>query len=427
MTRTTPRHERPDADVDADKETSPSKRPRRHGKNSVGSGIMPDSAEQLSGPHSVQEPPIANLESVTTTSVSTGSAMAASLTSGGTSSMDIPSTDQSSSAAVTADAPEPAVSPIDGVAHRTGALDKDLDTSVVDEVSASATRVVVSREHAGVSPSTPPRAIVHNAGVQSSPVVTSPAVGSANSSVAASPARAAVSCNKVSLRRPATALPLRPVESMPPDTRSYFDAGDLECFDGLRKYSDPQSSAYAIGVLPERLGWGPSARGGDDRKTYITQGHTKVKVYILGELLKLDETVNPRGSRALLSMLPLVQGDAMRLDELLTSFATSGAAPVSNTWERGIWMSQLIPDKEETMGAIYDVRIGFGPKDNMSTIGANKLNRNDIIFVEAYITRYQHSDDVIKVQRYKEDWSSTAYRMSLELVSIALLKSVPRT
>lgn len=79
------------------------------------------------------------------------------------------------------------------------------------------------------------------------------------------------------------------------------------------------------------------------------------------------------------------------------------------------------------MGAIYDARIGFGPKDNMSTIGANKLNRNDIIFVEAYITRYQHSDDVIKVQRYKEDWSSTAYRMSLELVSIALLKSVPRT
>lgn len=76
------------------------------------------------------------------------------------------------------------------------------------------------------------------------------------------------------------------------------------------------------------------------------------------------------------------------------------------------------------MDAIYDARVDFGLKTQMPSLVATNLSRNDIILAEAYITRYQHADDVTKVQRYRDNWTSIAYRCSLELVSISLLKTV---
>ncbi|KAK7677676.1 hypothetical protein QCA50_019367 [Cerrena zonata] len=436
MTRTTPRHERPDADNE--KEVSPAKKARRAAKTTTSPANVTDGAEGSSTPAAEPNVSSTGLEN---TPASTGmpnslsSAVSARITppvagdgaAGGdglsTTSVDTPS------------ATDPAtVGPSDSAAPSVPKvaapkLQADLNsvTSTVHGSSSSPTVAGGSADTQLTMPSTPPGTIAHTAGIQSSPLRRSSAGGSTPSSAGASPVRSAVFSNKVSLHRPATTLPIRPVEPMSLDTRSYFDAADIESFDNLRLFSDASLASYAVGALPERLSWGAPARGNDDRRSFITEGHTKVKVYILGELLKLDEKVSPYGSRALLSMLPLVESDAMRLDELLTSFATSGAATTSNTWERGIWMSQLIPDKGQTMKAIYDARVEFRAKEGMATLGANDLNRNDIIFVEAYITRYQHHEDVVKVQRYKEDWSSVAYRISLELASISLVKTVPRT
>ncbi|KAK7681743.1 hypothetical protein QCA50_015090 [Cerrena zonata] len=272
------------------------------------------------------------------------------------------------------------------------------------------------------APSTPTKRVDNT---QSSPINNSTGIGSASSSTTSTPARVNVSTNKVAIRRPASLLPIRPIEPMTLDTRSYLDAQDVERFNGLRKLSEPDSATYAVGMLPEVLSWGAPARGHDDRRTYITQGQTRVKVCIIGELLKLEEIGGGvYGSRAVLTVLPLIESDAARLDDLLGTFATSTAMPTTDIWERGAWMSQLIPKKAVTMDAIYDARVDFGLKTAMPRLGATALSRNDIILAEAYITRYQHADDVTKVQRYRDNWVSIAYRVSLELVSISLLKTV---
>lgn len=92
------------------------------------------------------------------------------------------------------------------------------------------------------------------------------------------------------------------------------------------RYASHPSATFALSKLPSGLQWGEAGRGSDNLSSYLTYDGKKVLVYIVGEtqLFYYDKEKKDY-PRAVLKIFPLAEEDGARIDEVVSTFATSTA------------------------------------------------------------------------------------------------------
>ncbi|KAK7677657.1 hypothetical protein QCA50_019348 [Cerrena zonata] len=233
--------------------------------------------------------------------------------------------------------------------------------------------------------------------------------------------------NKVVVQRATTTLTACVLPAISAGYRSYFDEWFATRLNKLMNYVSRPSAVFAVSKLPSGLRWGERGRAGDDLSQYLMCDQKKVIVYLVGEVQTFYyDYENKDYPRIVLKMYPLLEEDGARIDEILSKFATSTAGQDTDSYTNGCFLSSLLLKKTNFLFLpLYDAAATFGKKHEMVTLSVDDFGGNSVIVAEAHVRRYHHGSDLIRKKGAGDNFNTTAYRVSFELVAASRLMSAP--
>ncbi|OBZ73355.1 hypothetical protein A0H81_07235 [Grifola frondosa] len=192
----------------------------------------------------------------------------------------------------------------------------------------------------------------------------------------------------------------------------------MKCMGSFLTFKDPNSGRYAACEVPSHAAFPAETHNDDGICKFLCINKVPVTVWIVGRVKSLwfySPAGEPR-DRVNVGIRPLRDVDQAALVSLLNGRAAPPSRKLMLTRSKGDTVSSAMP-----FDRVYDATCRFGPKSTMKKISPAALGKNDIVLVEAFVTRWKAGDK----KTYSKSWST--WRCGLELNNLSLLFVAPDT